>query len=281
MSSRDSIEKNRTPEQMAAAKAELEGMSTPALFAVTLEGEYEDDLAWEAVSVLRTRGTAAVFEWAKRYCESDDPKARARGLSILAQLGAGKPDAERPFMDESVSIAIRHLHDSNPEVVSSAAWALSHLGTNDAVTALIELPKHADPEVRQAVACCFGLMKRPEWAPILLGLMEDESEVVRDWATFELGSGALVAADQMHYADSAEIREALRRRTQDSYEDARREAIWGLAKRKDHQGLTLLLEQLESDSWWSGDEDAAQEILSVNRDTPVEELRQGLRRLLS
>jgi len=43
----------------------------------------------------------------------------------------------------------------------------------------------------------------------------------------------------------------------------------------------LLLDHLDSESWWSGDEDAAKEILSVKSDTPVEELREGLRRLLS
>jgi HEAT repeat protein len=180
-----------------------------------------------------------------------------------------------------VSIAISHLHDSNPDTVSSAAWALSHLGTEAAVTALIDLQKHPDPEVRQAVACCIGLRRRPEWVPILLALMEDENEVVRDWATFELGSGDVVEAGVMHYPDSPEIRAALRRRTEDNYEDARREAIWGLAKRRDSLGLKLLLDHLDSESWWSGDEDAAKEILSVKSDTPVEELREGLRRLLS
>jgi len=111
--------------------------------------------------------------------------------------------------------------------------------------------------------------------------MEDENEVVRDWATFELGSGDVVEAGVMHYPDSPEIRAALRRRTEDNYEDARREAIWGLAKRRDSLGLKLLLDHLDSESWWSGDEDAAKEILSVKSDTPVEELREGLRRLLS
>lgn len=133
------IEGIRTAEEIAAARAELERKSTEELFAATLEGEYDDDAAWEAVTVLRLRGTPEVFEVARRYCESENPKARARGLGVLAQLGAGKPDAERPFMADSVSIAIRHLRDSDPEIVRSAAWALSHLGTQLAVAALIDL----------------------------------------------------------------------------------------------------------------------------------------------
>ena len=277
----DRMEGSRAPDEIAAARVELENKSTEELFTASLEGEYDDDAAWEAISVLRLRGTPEVFEVAARYCESKNPKARARGLNVLAQLGAGRPEADRPFVAQSVSIAISHLHDSNPDTVSSAAWALSHLGTEAAVTALIDLQKHPDPEVRQAVACCIGLRRRPEWVPILLALMEDENEVVRDWATFELGSGDVVEAGVMHYSDSPEIRSALRRRTEDNYEDARREAIWGLAKRRDSLGLKLLLDHLDSESWWSGDEDAAKEILSVKSDTPVEELREGLRRLLS
>jgi len=154
---RDPIEESRTPEEIAAARAELERKSTEELFAATLEGEYDDDGAWEAVSVLQLRGTPEVFELARRYCESENPKARARGLSVLAQLGSGKPETERPFMAESVSIAIDHLRDSDPDAVSSAAWALSHLGTEPAVAALIDLRKHPDPDVRQAVAYCIEL----------------------------------------------------------------------------------------------------------------------------
>jgi len=111
--------------------------------------------------------------------------------------------------------------------------------------------------------------------------MEDENEVVRDWATFALGSGDLMEGGVWHLPDSPEIRAALRRRVGDTYEEARREAIWGLAKRKDPFGLKLLLDHLESESWWSGDEDTAEEILSVKTDAPIEELRQGLRRLLA
>lgn len=178
---------NRTVEETAAARAELERKSTEELFALTLEGEEDDDAAWEAVSVLRGRGTPEVFGVAKEYSQSKTPRARARGLSVLAQLGTGQPDSERPFITESVSVVIGNLRDSDREVVSSAAWALSHLGTEPAVAALIGLRSHPDPDVRQAVASCDGLRRHPEAVAILIALMEDENEVVRDWATFELG----------------------------------------------------------------------------------------------
>jgi HEAT repeat protein len=239
-----------------------------------LKGPDDDDTVWESVSVLRLRGTPEVFDVARLYCASENSKARARGLSVLAQLGAGKPDAERPFIAASVSIAIDHLQDSNLEVVRCAVWALSHLGTGPGVTALIGLRNHSDPEVRQAVACCIELRKHSQAVSILIALMEDQNEVVRDWASFALGSDD-------YEQGGPEINAALHRRLVDNYEEARREAIWGLARRRDPVGLKLLLDLLESDKWWSGDEFAAEEILDAKSGTPLQELQQGLRNLVA
>ena len=217
----------RTVKEIAAARAELERKSTGELFALTLEGEEDDDAPWEAVSVLRLRGTSEVFDVAREYSQSENPKARARGLSVLAQLGAGKPEVERPFIAESVSIAIGHLRDSEPKVVSSAAWALSHLGTEPAVASLIGLRSHPDPDVRLSVACCIELRKHPEAVPILITLMRDQNEEVRDWATFSLCESNFLENGAWLYSDSPEIRAALHGRLEDTYKEARREAIWG------------------------------------------------------
>ena len=281
MSSEKPVNRIGTADESASLRAKLEHRSTEDLFLASLEGEYDDDTAWEAVSVLRLRGLPEVFEVARCYCDSENPKARARGLNVLAQLGAGKPVSERPFIADSVRIAVEHLTDSDPEVVRSAAWALSHLETQPAIASLFELRNHPDPEVRQAVACCIEFRKHPAAVPTLLALMEDESEVVRDWATFSLGQGDFIEGGRCIYADSPEIRAGFRRRLEDSYEEARREAIWGLAKRKDPLGVKLLLNHLESADPWNGDKDAAEELLHTKSDAPIEELCDGLRRLLT
>jgi hypothetical protein len=281
MSSEEPTERTRTADEGARTRADFEGKSTEELFAATLEGEYDDDAPWEAVSVLRLRGGAGVFEVAKRYCGSEDAKARARGLSVLAQLDAGKPDVERPFMAECVSIAIEHIRESDEEVVRCAAWALSHLGTERAVATLVDLRNHPDADVRHAVANCIELRKHPQGVNILTALMEDKNEVVRDWATFALGNDDVIEGGVRRFTDSPEIRAAFRRRLDDSYEEARREAIWGLALRNDPLGVKLLLKHLESEEWWNGDRDAAEELLGLQPDTSVGELRDGLRRLLT
>lgn len=246
--------------------------STPELFAATIEGDYEDDTPWRAVAALRLRGTMDVFGLAAEYTHSVNPKARARGLDVLAQLGAGKNDSERPYLTQCVSIAIESLKDSDPLVVHSAAWALAHLGTDDAVTALLPLKDHSDPGVRWAVAYGIGSHEGPEPVTTLIELMTDSDEDVRDWATFELGS--------ISTEDSPEIRAALRERLGDPFEAARSEAVWGLAHRKDATGLRLLLERLQAETRQPGDEMAAAETLNVDYDTSVEKLRDGLRALI-
>lgn len=281
MSSQEPTERTRTADEGARTQADLERKSTEELFAATLEGEYDDDAPWEAVTVLRLRGGPGVFEVAKLYCGSEDAKARARGLSVLAQLDAGKPDGERPFMSECVSIAIEHIRESDEEIVRCAAWALSHLGTERAVATLIDLRSHPDADVRHAVANCIELRKHPEGVNILTALMADKNEVVRDWATFALGNDDVIEGGVRRFVDSPEIRDAFRSRLEDSYEEARREAIWGLARRNDPLGVKLLLNHLESAEWWSGDEDAAEDLLGLQPDTSVGDLRDGLRRLLA
>ena len=281
MTFEEHLEQTEREHKAAARRAELERKSTEELFTASIERGYDDDAAWEAVTVLRLRGTQEVFEAAKRCCRSENPNARARGLSVLAQLGAGRPDVERPFIRESVSIAIEHLRDSDEETVRCAAWALSHLANEEAVSALIALRSHPDPDVRHAVTNCIELRKHPDATRILTALMEDSNEVVRDWATFALGSGDLEKGGVWHYADSPEIRAALRKRLEDIYEEAQREAIWGLARRKDRLGMKLLLNNLESEDWWNGDKDAAEEVLNLKQDSSIEDLCDGLRRLLA
>lgn len=246
--------------------------SNEALFHATLQGDYKDEAAWDAVAALRLRGTDEVFQLAVRYCQSAVPLERARGLNVLAQLGAGKPDSERPHMDESVAIAIEHLRDEDALVVNSAAWALSHLGGDEAVQALIRIRRNPDPDVRWAVANGLNGYESPEAIATVIELMNDSEDNVRDWATFALGTQC--------QTNSPEILDALRRRLDDIYKNTRDEAVWGLAQRKDSQGLRMRIDRLSAEHWIAGDEYAAAHTLHVPLDTPANDLLAGLKKLL-
>jgi HEAT repeat protein len=67
----------------------------------------------------------------------------------------------------------------------------------------------------------------------LIDLSADSDGDVRDWATFSLG----VQIDR----DTADVREALAARLQDSYGDTRAEAVRGLARRRDERALEAVL----------------------------------------
>ena len=247
------------------------------LFAASLKGNYDSEKPWHAVRVLRLRGTKEVFVLAKRNLSSQKPLARARALDVLAQLGfaLGTSAAERPYMKRSVPLAIKGMEDKNPRVVESAAWALAHLRGPKAVSRLIKAKGHRMPSVRHAVAYVLGGLKSRAAIRTLMELMEDRDKEVRDWATFAI-SLAWPAP-----VDSPAIRDALRKRLTDPYTAVRAEAVWGLARRKDLQGLKLLLRRLEAESWTMGDEMAAKETLNRTGKLPTSQLCIGIRNLIT
>jgi HEAT repeat protein len=113
-----------------------------------------------------------------------------------------------------------------------------------------------DAEIRLSVAHALGSFANdPQAVEALLELMRDEDERVRDWATFGLG----VIGD----SDSPTIREALFERLNDTYPDAREEAVEALAKRKDLRVLPVLTELLQAETMCDSAEEAAYYLLEL------------------
>ncbi|MBN8733205.1 MAG: HEAT repeat domain-containing protein [Acidobacteria bacterium] len=230
---------------------ELKALSVEELFARAVAGDEEDEGAWEAVSALRNRGGAEVFEAARVRCGSSVAKERSRALDVLGQLGAGQKN-KGPHLQDRVRLAIRGLADGDETVVHAAAWALNHLGTVAGVAALLGVRRHPVQGVRRAVAASIAVAQCPEGIEAMIELTEDVDDEVRDWATFALGQ----------FTDEASegVLGALRRRLGDPYEDARLEAIRGLVRRRDEEGVRLLRDRFASRDWFQGDEDMALEI---------------------
>ncbi len=212
------------------------------LFRKTLEGEYDDDVPWRAVYDLRCLGTREVFDVAAQWCQSADPLQRARGLDVIAQIGKTASHPRNAFPEESFSLVSSILcSEKDVRPLSSAIAALGHLDDERAVPLVAPFKQHTSAEVRFDVA--FALGSYPSHllsVEILLELMGDEDEEVRDWATF--GVGVLGGTD------SPEVREALARALDDTCEEVREEALVGVAKRRDVRALTPLLEALEHES---------------------------------
>jgi HEAT repeat protein len=209
------------------------------MFAKTLSGDYDSDSSWEAVHALQTLGSRDVYERAVAWCGAQEPVKRARGADILAQIGKTAEHPHNSFPEDSFSIVSCMLgRETEPRPLASAIYALGQIGDSRAVTLLVQHRSHANANVRFAVACALGsFADNPIAGPALIQLTSDIDADVRDWATFGLGV--------LGREDSPEIRDALAARLNDSCDDAREEAMIGLAKRRDQSVLTPLIASLK------------------------------------
>jgi HEAT repeat protein len=212
-----------------------------ALFARTLVGaDLDDEGAWEAVDTLRGAGSREVFEQAAAWCGAADPLKRARGADVLAQLGCSDPARRKDFASECFRlVAAMARSEQDPRPLSSALFALGHLGDARAIPLLVRYHAHPQVDIRFAVAFALGTFASDTRSvPALLALIEDADGEVRNWATFGLG----VQGE----ADSQAIRAGLLRRLGDANDEVREEAMVGLAKRRDRQVLPMVIELLEN-----------------------------------
>ncbi len=232
------------------------------LFARTLAGGYDDHASWDAVHVLRRIGSREVFGWAAEWCNSEDPLQRARGADVLAQLGKTAGHPSNSFPEDSYLVISRMLRRENHEwPLRAAIAALGHLGNPLAVPLIIENQFHFHPSaaVRFSVSFALGSFANdPEAIAVLLLLMEDADDDVRDWATFGLGV--------LGESNCDEICDALFRRVGDSNEDVREEAMVGLGKRKDERVLPSLIVELQQPNVTDRVIEAADEMLGMEED---------------
>src|SRR4051812_7476911 len=202
------------------------------LFALARSAQ-DEDAYWEAVSALHARGEKRTFDLASVLCDSFAVGERCLGADVLGQLGAkpGASPAESTFAAASGGVLLALLEDEKeePAVLSSAAVGLGHLRDERAIDRLAALASHPSADVRASVV--HGLMGYDDDRAVsaLVRLSADGEGAVRDWATFALG----VQIDR----DTAEVRDALAARLEDDNEDARAEAIRGLARRRDERAL--------------------------------------------
>jgi HEAT repeat protein len=210
--------------------------STDELILLALT-ETDENAAWKPVMILHFRATSEVLAKAQGLCESADARERRLGADILGQLGI----PERAFADECFGILAGMLSsESDPDVFSAVAVAFGHLHDSRAIRLLAPLIGHPDSDVRLGIVHGLSQHEDPVAIAALIELSRDAVDEVRDWATFGLGS--------MISTDTPEIREALFARVSDSYDDARCEALVGLAKRKDGKVLGPLINELASQS---------------------------------
>ena len=208
--------------------------STAEIIAAYIKSQGNND-ATESLATIHYRGGLEEFRAGMDLLASKDPRERAVGADVLAQLGW----EDQTFLDESVDALLHALRDPEDSVVQSAIFALGHRASPRAIDALLPFVTHPSADFRDAVV--HGLMPHdiPTVVEAMIKLSRDSDRHVRDWATFTLAS--------QFASDSSSLRLALHERLAESDPEIRGEALVGLARRRDTSIAPAILRELEGD----------------------------------
>jgi HEAT repeat protein len=221
----------------------LPGRPVEALVAAAV-AEWDSGEEWApALSALGWRGDSEVLEAIRPLAASADPRARSVAAYVAGQLGAAVRSAPA---DSAALLEELGERESDPEVLAVVAAAFGHLGEPWGLGWLLRLRRHPDAAVRDGVVSALAGRGNQLATDALIELSGDPDGQIRDWATFALGA----LAPQ----DSPELREALVARLEDAGEEARIEAVHGLALREDPRAVDAALALLGEDaprSLWS------------------------------
>lgn len=221
-----------------------------------------DELAYlQIVRALNWKGTREVLQRAEQLCGSRCVRERCLGADMLGQLGV----PERVFPAESCSLLRGLLEDADDRVLRAALAGLSHQSDAKAVPLVARLSGHPDPDMRYAVVLALTAYESASAIECLISLSRDPDAHVRDWATFGLGT-------QME-SDIPQLRDALADRLEDPDDDARGEALVGLARRKDQRVVEVLKRELRSDCIGTLPIEAAELIASTELHSELVALR--------
>jgi hypothetical protein len=197
-------------------------------------------LDYHAIQALPAElGVERVVDIAAEWVSRADAASRRAGLNLLGVLALDHA-AAFPKLLAAVPITAT---DRRVSVRRALAKALGTHADARVRPGLVQLMHDEDAEVRLLVAaglpltCVDDEAGEREVAPLLQGMLEDEDDEVRDWATFALG----VQMD----IDTPEIRDALARMLNDDGGDTAGEAAVALARRRDPRTYDVLMTKLE------------------------------------
>ena len=204
--------------------------------------EWGSDQSWKAISELQMRGAPETLALVQRLAKSRNYRKRALGMYVASQLckrqKGGRVGSIEYAVEATQELLLAGLHDTSTEVHRAAISGMGHRPHPLAVPQLVNFASHPEQEIRFAVAVALGSYSGAESINTLIRLAKDESDAVRDWATFALGS--------IHEVDNAEVRDLLWANAHDNDEDVRGEALVGLAVRKDERIIPILLDRLDT-----------------------------------
>jgi HEAT repeat protein len=201
-------------------------------------GAYDEDCRWDLIGGIVAECPDDVFETAASLLSGENGRERTLGADILGRLVGAEPairSAALPALLEALG------SETAAAPLASIVAALGHLGDPGTLGRIFPLATHKSAEVRLAVAFAVATISPqplvPEALVALIRLSRDDNPEVRDWATFGLG---------LSDADGPDVRAALLARAEDACHEARAEALFGLAVRRDPRAVPHLIRALQS-----------------------------------
>jgi hypothetical protein len=235
---------------------DLRSMSVAEL--VELARDRDDEVGydrWLPIGELQRRATGETFATAEALTRSASSRERVLGAKILSQFGYESPAVEpiATLRRRAVEHLIELTDDHSADVVESAISGLGHLGDPRGLVAVLAHAVSPDWSIRETVAQAFpgitgwgGQLELLTAAQVerviatLIQLGDDENGDVRNWAIFALGA--------QYEIDRPDVRDLLARHLGDPHDDARDEAVFGLARRRDARAFPFVLAALTPDS---------------------------------
>jgi HEAT repeat protein len=197
--------------------------------------------------------------------QSSDPSQVSIAIDILGRAAISEQSAFDSLLSDAQDAMEIH---PDSDVAWSVAHALRKAAYSRSLDLLSWLGQHYDPDVRfqamSGIANYYHNTGDADAIPALLHFMDDDNSDVKDWATFEIGSGTDI--------DTPEVRAALWERVRDADYDTRAEAIMGLARRGVAGVVELLAQELSSRSVGKLMVAAAAEIASPQLLQPLQSL---------
>lgn len=190
---------------------------------------------WKYISELRKRKSKDIFKKSIELTKSEISKEKIIGINVLAQFGY-----PRLHQKEILKIYFSLLKtEKDKNVISSILYGIGHNNdklTENQIDIVCSFKNHKSVNVRHGLVSAILAIDKTKPINTLIQLTKDKDSDIRDWATF--GIGTQIETDNLI------IRETLWERINDSDENTRFEAIFGLAKRKDQKIKDILKNEL-------------------------------------
>lgn len=213
----------------------LTNYSTPKLFNRLLTNTSKKNY-WHYIGELQKRKTTKIFEKSIHLTQSTNAHKKIIGIRILAQLGT--PRIKPKKIKSHLFKLLQTAQEKN--VICALLYAIGHNNKKlspKQVELLCSFATYKSVKIKRALVFALLAVKADCAIDTLIKLSTHKKAVIRDWATFGLGSQLTT--------NNQKIRKALWNRVTDTDQITRHEAMVGLANRKDPKLKKVLLKELE------------------------------------